>query len=48
VGDLFAVNYPAERQAEIAAAAPDDKSLDQAAFRLKRAESKQRRYLHAL
>jgi hypothetical protein len=48
VVDLVAVNYLAERQAEIAAAAPDNKSLDQAAFRLKRAESTQRRYLNSL
>ena len=48
VVDLVAVNYLAEKQAEIAAAAPGNTSLDQAAFRLKRAESTQRRYLNSL
>jgi hypothetical protein len=48
VVDLVAVNYLAERQAEIAAAALGTSSLGQAAFRLKRAESTQRRYLNSL
>jgi hypothetical protein len=48
VADLVVVNYVAERHAEIAAADPSTKSLDQAAFRLKRAESTQRRYLASL
>ena len=46
--DLVAVNYPVERRAEIAAATPGNSSPDQAAFRLGRAESTQRRYLVSL
>jgi hypothetical protein len=47
VVDLVAVNFLAERQAEISSAA-DTPSLQEAAFRLKRAESTQRRYLASL
>jgi hypothetical protein len=46
--ELVAINYLAERQAEIAAAAPGITSLNLAAFHLKRAESTQRRYLNSL
>ena len=46
--DLVAITYLAERQAEIAAASAERSSIDQAAFRLKRAESAQRRFLNSL
>jgi hypothetical protein len=46
--DEIGISYLAQRQAEIAAAQPGGGSLAQAAFRLRRAESAQRRYLAAL
>lgn len=48
VVDLVAVNFLAERHAEITAAASGNSTLEQAAFKLKRAESAQRRYLASL
>lgn len=48
VVDLVAVNYLAERHAEITAAASGNSTLELAAFKLKRAESAQRRYLASL
>jgi hypothetical protein len=42
------VSYLAKRQAEIAAASPAGGSLPQAAFRLRRVESAQRRFLTAV
>src|SRR4051812_2983420 len=48
VADLGVGNHLAERHAEIQAADPSTKSIEQAAFRFKRAESTQRRYLASL
>jgi hypothetical protein len=46
--DLVAASWLAVRHADIGAAGPAGDSLDQAAFRLKRAESAQRRHLAAV